>query len=253
MRCKAPESRRVRRSTKWVSQKAEVVPSPRRPTRVFVADSHEIFKAGFRAVITAERELEVVGDAHSVEELISESRRSRPDVVVLESRLTGESDAEICKKVFAVLPSVRIIIVGSNDGAEAFHHALGTGVQGFLTKNASRAEVVQAICTVAKGMPYLCPGATKETFRLLRQQQNGDRLRSELDILSPQEWRVIALIAEGYTNKAIAAKLVLSDKTVKNYIVSIFSKLEIERRTQAVALYIKAQGHHTPMGQGISA
>lgn len=252
MRCKTPDSRPVSRSKKWVSQKADVVSPPRRYIRVFVAESHEIFNAGFKAVISGERDLEVVGDTHSTDELISEARRSRPDVVVLESRMAGESDAETCQKLFAVLPSIRIIIVGSDDGADAFHNALEIGVQGFLGKNSGRSEVIQAIRTVVKGVPYLCPGATTATFHLLRRQQNGDGLRSGLQILSPQERRVIALIAEGYTNKEIAAKLVLSDKTVKNYIVSIYTKLQIERRTQAVALYLKTQLHPPQLGQTIS-
>jgi two-component system, NarL family, response regulator DevR len=250
MRDKTPK--RGRPSKKSATSKS-VVASPRRhPIRVFIADSHEVLRTGVHAVLAGESDLDVVGEAAGVDELLSEARRTRPDVVLLESRLTGGSDAEICKMVCAVLPLIRIILLGSNHDAAAFHQALETGVQGFVLKNVSREELVHAIHTVAKGIPYLCPGAPGGTFQLLREQQNGVGLHSGLQILSPQERRVIALIAEGHTNKEIAAKLVLSDKTVKNYIANMFAKLEIERRTQAVALYLKTQHHRIPMSNGIS-
>jgi DNA-binding NarL/FixJ family response regulator len=207
---------------------------------VFIADSHEIVRAGIRALLEREPDLNVVGEAETAEDVLCKSRRAKPDVVLLESGLPGSSESEIYKTLRNVLPSVRIISVMSDGDGEAFRNAIEAGAQGFLRKSTDRIELVGAIRTVSKGGSHITSEETDQAFRLLRARQDTMCARSTLHILSPQERRIIALIAEGNTNKEIAAKLVLSDKTVKNYIGNIFAKLEIERRTQAVTLYMKA-------------
>ncbi len=210
-------------------------------TRVFIADAHEVVRVGVCALLEGEQDLDVVGQADNVAAMLSELRRTKPDIILLGSGLSDGSDSDLYKALLHVLPSVRIISLMRDDNAMAFRHAVEAGVQGYLRENTGRMELVRAFRAVAKGDSYLGPDGVEWTFRRLRAQQNSVCYRSALERLSPQERRVIALMAEGNTNKEIATKLALSDKTVKNYIVNMFSKLEIERRTQAVVLYLKAQ------------
>lgn len=240
---KMPHESRFVRQNKTKIPSDSIVASAQTPSfiRVFIADSQEIVRAGLRTFVSGEQDLRVVGEAARTDELLSEVQRARPDVVLLESRLVGESGAEICKMLVAAVPSIRIISIGWDHGTTTFDHAMVAETQGFLVRSVRQAELVKAIRLVANGSSYLCPEAAERTLHLLRQQQGGAGLRSGLQALSPRERHIIALIAEGHTNKEIAAKLVLSDRTVKNYIATMFSKLGVERRTQAVSLYLKAQ------------
>lgn len=235
--------RRVHRANQWkkraASRNSVVEASPQHPIRVFIADKHEVIRAGVHVFLQGEHDLEVVGEADNADAVLSESRRVKPDVVLLDFRLSGGSEADICKGLFDALPSVRIIGLMGGDNAPAFLTVVEAGAQGCLQKDTCRTELVRAIRIVAKGGSYLGPESADQTFRLLKQWQDAACPRSGLRALSPQERRVISLIAEGNTNKEIATKLALSDKTVKNYIVSIFTKLNIDRRTQAVALYLQ--------------
>lgn len=247
MRYYAPKPRQARRDNrqkKRASFENSVVKlSCQHPIRIFIADSHEVFRAGVRALLEGERDLTVVGEADNAEDVFSESRRTQPDMVLLESGLSGSSESEICSALLNVHPSVRIISLMGDNNAAALRRAVEGGVQGYLRKSTCRIELVRAIHTVAKGGSYLSPENTNVALRLLRKPHDAGSSCSGLDGLSPQERRVIALIAEGNTNKEIATKLALSDKTVKNYIGNMFTKLEIQRRTQAVALYMKGQQH----------
>ena len=234
---------------KWIcSGPASTTSTPPHPIRVLIADGHEVVRAGVCALLEGERDLKVVGEADNAEGMLSESRQTKPDVVVLEYGISGRSESDFYKKVFNILPSVRLISLIKDDSPQAFHNAVEAGAQGYLRENTGRIELIRAIRAVAKGNSYLGPEGAVQAFRLLRARQDAVCSRSSLHILSPQERRVIALIAEGGTNKEIAARLLLSEKTVKNYIVSIFTKLEIERRTQAVALYLKAQSFYWETG-----
>lgn len=254
MRQKTQNHRRERQNKKWIFPgPSSITASPAHPIRVFIADGYEVLRAGVRALLEEERDLTVVGQADNAEDMISESRRTKPDVVLLESGLSGSSESEFYKALLHVLPSVRIISLMRDGDAEAFRNAIEAGAQGFLRRSTGRIELVGAIRTVAKGGSYLSSEEADQTFHLLRRREDTMCARSSLHILSPQERRIIALIAEGNTNKEIAAKLVLSDKTVKNYIGNMFAKLEIERRTQAATLYMKAQRDQYSIREEISA
>jgi DNA-binding NarL/FixJ family response regulator len=237
------QRRRVHRSNQEkesaASRNSVVEASPQHPIRVFIADKHEVVRAGVHAFLQGEHDLEVVGEADNADAVLSESRRTKPEVVLLESELSGGSQSDICKRLFEALPSVRIVSLMRDNNDRAFLDAIEAGARGCLQKNVCRIELVRAVRTVAKGGSYLGPEGAEQTFRLLRQQQDGVHSRSRLHTLSLQERRVISLIAEGNTNKEIATKLVLSDKTVKNYIANLFVKLEVSRRTQAVARYLQ--------------
>lgn len=204
------------------------------------------------ALLEKEGDFEVVGAADNAEDMFSELRRTKPDVVILKAGLSGDSESDLYKKIFNVLPPVRIISVMRNSDAEAFRNSVEAGAHGYLRENTGRIELTRAVRTVAKGDSYLGPETADQTFYLLRARQDSIGSPFALRILSPQERRVIALIAEGDTNKEIATKLELSEKTVKNYIVSIFAKLKIERRTQAAALYMKVRQHQNSIREEIS-
>lgn len=254
MRQKTQNHRRERQNKKWsFPGPSRITSSPARPVRVFIADGCEVVRAGVRALLEGERDLTVVGGADNAEDVFSELRRTKPDVALLESGLSGGSESEFYKTLRNALPSLRIISLMKDGDAGAFRNAIEAGAQGFLRKSTGRIELVGAIRTVAKGGSYLSSEEADQTFHLLRRQQDTICARSSLHILSPQERRIIALIAEGNTNKEIAAKLVLSDKTVKNYIGNMFAKLEIERRTQAATLYMRAQQHQHSIGEHVSA
>lgn len=235
------------------SRSSVVEASPQHPIRVFIAVKHEVIRAGVHAFLEGEHGLEVVGEADNADAVLSESRRVKPDVVLLEFRLTGGSEADICKGLFDALPSVRIISLMEGENDAAFLTVVEAGAQGCLQKSTCRTELVRAIRIIAQGGSYLGPESVDQTFRLLRQWQDAACPSSGLRALSPQERRVISLIAEGNTNKEIAVKLVLSDKTVKNYIANMFVKLEVDRRTQAVARYLQTWQRSLPPDRLMSA
>lgn len=221
--------------------------------RIFVADSHEIIRAGVRTLLERYDDLTVVGEAHDADSTLRKCRTTKPHVVLLEFGLPGDSPPNMCKRLLHALPSVRVIISmwGKND--TTVHEIIETGAQGYVLKSVSRIELVRAIHIAVKGGRY--PSLRRSNGAVDRRRRYPDTNGSHhrLRILSPQERRIIPLIADGNTNKEIAAKLVLSEKTVKNYIANMFAKLEIERRTQAVVLYMKAGRHQAQMGEGPSA
>ncbi|HSA86989.1 MAG TPA: response regulator transcription factor [Nitrospira sp.] len=221
--------------------------------RIFVADSHEIIRAGVRTLLERYDDLTVVGEAHDADSTLRKCRTTKPHVVLLEFGLPGDSPPNMCKRLLHALPSVRVIISmwGKND--TTVHEIIETGAQGYVLKSVSRIELVRAIRIAVKGGRY--PSLRRSNGAVDRRRRYPDTNGSHhrLRILSPQERRIIPLIADGNTNKEIAAKLVLSEKTVKNYIANMFAKLEIERRTQAVVLYMKAGRHQAQMGEGPSA
>ncbi len=196
------------------------------------------------ALLEGERNFQVVGLVANVRQVLIESKRTKPDVILLESTLSG-GKADICRTLFTIIPSVRIIMTIWDHGDQdaAFFRAVKAGAQGVLPKSVSRVELIQAIHTVARGASHF-----GSECRLSQSLNDRTGVRPGLRMLSPQEQRIISLIAEGNTNKEIAGKLTLSEKTVKNYIANMFTKLEIRRRTQAAAFYyMKTYQHLAPV------
>ncbi|HMS85777.1 MAG TPA: response regulator transcription factor [Nitrospira sp.] len=238
---KTPYQRRVRQNQKEPCPDLSARTAVRsRPICIFIADGYEVVRAGLCALLKGERDLEVVGQADHAKDLLIESQRTKPDVLLLAYGLPGSTEREMCQRLSQALPAVQIIALIEDNDTIGFRRAIEVGVQGFLLGTLGRDELIKVVRALGKRDSYLDPEAFGETFRLLKVQTEAAS-PSELRILSPQEHRIISCIAEGYTNKKIAAKMVLSDKTVKNYIANMFVKLEINHRTQAVALYLKAQ------------
>ncbi|MBH0178570.1 MAG: response regulator transcription factor [Nitrospira sp.] len=197
-----------------------------------------------RSVLKGVRDVSVVGETDNADDILVESRRTNPDVILLKYGMSKGTEVKLCKLLFDNLPTVRIIVITWNNDVSVFRDVVEMGAQGILLENISHEKLIQAIRAVAKGNCYLCQDGADKTLRLLRQYRDEFEARAGLKILSPQERRIISLIAAGNTNKEIATNLVLSEKTVKNYIASMFAKLAITSRTQAAALYLQADHHH---------
>ncbi len=193
------------------------------------------------AVLTAHGggQIEVVGEAGTMAAAISECARLRPDVVLLDIRLPDGTGLEACRTILQRQPKVQVLVLTSFANDKFVYEAVTSGAHGYIMKEVAPADLVQAILDVAEGKSILDPDLTAGVMRLLR-SPSGQASTEELAALSPQERRVLALVAEGKTNKEIGEQLDLSDNTVKNYLRSVYEKLQVRRRSQAAAAYIKS-------------
>lgn len=209
-----------------------------KPVRILVADAQEILRVGMRAQLDGELDLQIVGESSTVAETLSETRRVNPDLVMVESLFPDGSGAELCRLLMHSHPEIRILMVTMYHSLATVHAAAEAGVHGYVLKDVQRTELLRAIRVVAGGASYLRFDMADQALSGLRDGLKGTQEQG-LRMLSPQQHRVIRLVAEGKTNKEIAVELALSDKTVKNYLANMFRKLEISRRTQAVSLYLQ--------------
>ena len=215
-----------------------------RPLRIVVVDDHEIVRQGLVALLARREAFQVVGEAGTVEEALAVVRRLQPDVVVMDVRLPDGSGIEACRELRAELPATRVVILTSYPDEEAVLSAIIAGASGYLLKQIRGRDLVAALETVGRGESLLDPAVTEKVLERVRRIASGT-LIDELRALTAQEQRILLLVAEGKTNKEIAAEVFLSDKTVKNYVSSILSKLNLERRAQAAAFMAK---HRIPGG-----
>jgi two-component system, NarL family, response regulator DevR len=203
---------------------------------VFLLDDHEVVRRGIRDLLAAEPGFEVVGETASAQEAIRRIPALKPRVAVLDARLPDGSGIDVCREARAVDPSIQGLILTSYDDDEALFTAIMAGAAGYILKEVSGGDLVDSIRRVAAGQSLLDPAVTQRVLDRLRQ---GTDEPEELRSLTEQERRVLALIAEGLTNKQIGEQLFLAEKTVKNYVSSLLSKLGLERRTQAAVLAAK--------------
>ncbi|KRT63581.1 MAG: putative NarL family two-component system response regulator [Chloroflexi bacterium CSP1-4] len=209
-----------------------------RPLRLVVVDDHEVVRQGLVALLGRREAFQVVGEAGTAEEALSVVRRFRPDLVVMDVRLPDGSGIEACREIRAEMPEVRVIILTSYPDEEAVLSAIIAGASGYLLKQIRGRDLVNALEAVGRGESLLDPAVTEKVLERVRRIATGT-YTDELAALTAQEQRILALVAEGKTNKEIASEVFLSDKTVKNYVSSILSKLNLERRAQAAAFVAK--------------
>ncbi len=209
-------------------------PHPKPPLRVLLVDDHEVVRDGVKALLQATDDIIVTGEAGSVREAIDETDRTRPDVVVMDVRLADGSGIEATREILAKHEKTAVIMLTSFADDEALFASIMAGAAGYVLKQVRGGELVRAIRTVGKGDSLLDPAVTSTVLDRLRK---GKHLLTDekLARLSPQEERILALIADGKTNGAIGEDLGLAEKTVKNYVSSILSKLEVARRAEAAA------------------
>ncbi|MGH3355707.1 MAG: response regulator [Nocardioidaceae bacterium] len=204
--------------------------------RVFLLDDHEVVRRGLRELLEAEGDIVVVGESGSAQEAARILPATRPRVAVLDGRLPDGSGVEVCREVRTVDPTIQALILTSYDDDEALFAAIMAGASGYVLKQITGTDLVDAIRRVAAGQSLLDPALTQ---RVLERVRSGPPEPTELKGLTEQERRILALIAEGMTNRQIGEKLYLAEKTVKNYVSNILSKLGLERRTQAAVLAAK--------------
>jgi two-component system response regulator DevR len=204
--------------------------SQRQAIRVFLLDDHEVVRQGLRALVEADGSIEVVGESGSAREATSRIPALRPDVAILDGRLPDGSGVDVCRDVRSVDPTISCLILTSYDDDEALFNAIMAGASGYILKQIHGSDLVDAIHRVAEGQSLLDPQLTARVLTRLREGPASD---PALDQLTQQERRILALIAEGLTNRQIGERLFLAEKTVKNYVSSLLAKLGMERRTQA--------------------
>jgi DNA-binding NarL/FixJ family response regulator len=204
------------------------------PLRVLLVDDHEVVRDGVKALLQATEDIIVTAEASSVREAIDEADRARPDVVVMDVRLADGSGIEATREIRARHPKIAVIMLTSFADDEALFASIMAGASGYVLKQVKGGELVRAIRTVGKGESLLDPAVTSAVLDRLRKGKH--LLKDEkLARLSPQEERIVALVADGKTNREIGDELHLAEKTVKNYVSSILSKLEVARRAEAAA------------------
>ena len=204
------------------------------PLRVMLVDDHEVVRNGIRAMLQATEDIVVTAEASSVREAIDEAARTRPDVIVMDVRLTDGSGIEATRQIRADRPATRVLMLTSFADDEALFSSIMAGASGYVLKQVNSAELLRAIRSVGGGESLLDPAVTSSVLDRLRAGKH--LLQDErLARLSPQEERILSAVADGKTNREIGEDLHLAEKTVKNYVSSILSKLEVARRAEAAA------------------
>jgi two-component system response regulator DevR len=209
-----------------------------RPLRLLVVDDHEVVRQGLVALIDRREKFQVVAEAGTVEEALDAARRFQPDLVIMDVRLPDGSGIEACREIRAELPATRVVMLTSYPDEEAVLSAIIAGASGYLLKQIRARDLVNALEAVGRGESLLDPAVTEKVLERVRRIASGT-YTDELAQLTAQEQKILQLVAEGKTNKEIASEVFLSDKTVKNYVSSILSKLNLQRRAQAAAFVAK--------------
>ena len=205
-----------------------------RPLRVLIVDDHEVVREGLRSLLNRREGISVVGEAGTVGTAVEEAARLRPDVVIMDVRLPDGSGVEACREIRQENPDAKVIMLTSYADDEAVFASILAGAAGYLLKQTRGQALAEAIEAVAQGGSLLDPAVTQKVLERVR-SLGGRRPDDSLASLSDQEQKILLLIAEGKTNKEIAEEIFLSDKTVKNYVSSILSKLNLRRRAEAAA------------------
>ena len=213
---------------------ADPLPTATRLLRIMLVDDHEVVRDGVRALLNAAEDMTVVSEASTVAEAIRYAAAIKPDVVVMDVRLADGSGIEATREIRAQRPDTQVLMLTSFADDEALFASIMAGAAGYVLKQIRGGELVNAIRMVGRGQSLLDPAVTATVLERLRKGKH--LLRDErLARLSGQEERILALVAEGWTNKQIGEELQLAEKTVKNYVSSILSKLDVARRAEAAA------------------
>jgi two-component system response regulator DevR len=205
-----------------------------RPLRLLVVDDHEVVRQGLVSLLDRREHFQVVAEAGTAAEAVEMARKFEPDLVVMDVRLPDGSGIEACREIRAEFPATRVVILTSYPDEEAVLSAIIAGASGYLLKQIRSRDLVSALESVGRGESLLDPAVTEKVLDRVRRIATGT-YTDEMAQLTQQEQKILLLVAEGKTNKEIAAEVFLSDKTVKNYVSSILSKLNLERRAQAAA------------------
>ena len=213
------------------------------PIRLLLVDDHEVVRVGLRTLFGSTGTIQVVGEAGTADAAVKAAVRLKPDVVLMDLRLQDRSGVEACREIRAACADTRVLFLTSYSEDDAVLSATFGGASGYLLKEIGGESLIHAVEAVASGQSILDQAVMQRVIDSMKSiVEAADKDKDKDDILSPQEKRVLALVAEGKTNKEIATALDLSDKTVKNYLSNIFQKLQVSRRAQAAAIFIADSG-----------
>ena len=215
------------------------------PLQLLIVDDHEVVRQGLVALLDRREGFQVVAEAGTVAEAVEQARKFEPDIVVMDVRLPDGSGIEACRDIRAELPATRVVMLTSYPDEEAVLSAIVAGAAGYLLKQIRARDLVAALEAVGRGESLLDPAVTGKVLERVRRIATGGQT-DETAMLTSKEQKILMLVAEGMTNKEIAAHVFLSDKTVKNYVSSILSKLNLERRAQAAAFVAKQRSVRSP-------
>ncbi|MDD1059904.1 response regulator transcription factor [Streptomyces cocklensis] len=210
--------------------------SPDSPIRVFLVDDHEVVRRGVHDLLDAEPDIEVVGEAGTADHAVARGPALRPDVAVLDVRLPDGDGISVCRELRSAMPGLACLMLTSFDDDDALLDAIMAGASGYVLKQIKGSDLVTAVRTVASGQSMLDPATTARLMNSLRDDSGKDPQEQALAALSPREREILALIGEGLTNRQIGERLYLSEKTVKNNVSRLLSKLGVERRIQAAVI-----------------
>ena len=212
-----------------------------RGIRLLMVDDHEVLRLGLRTLFREAGGIEAVGETGSIAQAVTESARLKPDVVLMDVRLADGSGVDACREIRTHRPEARVLFLTSNADDDAVLATILAGAHGFWLKEVGSDELLRAVRTVVAGQSVLDPAVTQRVLSRVRTlSSTGTEAKTNPgEELSPQERRVLAFVAEGKTNKEIAAALNLSDKTVGNYLGIVFQKLQVTRRAEAVAYFTR--------------
>jgi len=205
--------------------------------RLVLVDDSQVVRMGLRSLLSTEPRVDIIGEAGTVATAVETCARLRPEVVLLDIRLPDGTGFDACRQILAQLPDTRVLVLTSVADETLVDEAIRAGAHGYLLKEIDGRGLLQAVFDVAEGKSILDPAVTARVIQLVKGGSSASR--DALAILSPQERKVLALIAEGQTNKEVANGLGLAEKTVKNYLSNIFEKLHVSRRSQAAAMFVR--------------
>jgi two-component system response regulator DevR len=207
---------------------------------VFLVDDHELVRRGIAGLLDAESDIQVVGEAGTAAQARSRILATRPDVALLDVRLPDGSGIDVCRDIRSASSEIQCLMLTAYDDDEAIYAAVIAGAAGYVLKDIRGAGLVDSVRRVAAGKSLLDPALTARVVERMRGMARGD---ARLDSLSAREKQIMSLIADGLTNREIGLRLSLAEKTVKNYVSGLLSKLGLQRRTQAAVLHLETRTH----------
>lgn len=214
--------------------------------RIVLVDDHEVVRLGIKSLLGRHPQFQVVAEAGNAQEAVEQAVQHKPDVVIMDIRLPGKSGIEATQEITKKLPETKVIVLTSFAEDNLLFDAIMAGASGYVLKQIGSGELVRALETVARGEKLLDPAVTQKVFDRVRQtarEAQGENFAR----LTNREIQILALVAEGKTNKEIAEKVFLSEKTVRNYVSSILDKLNLSTRTEAATYAVKHHiGDHLP-------
>ncbi|MFF2200412.1 response regulator [Streptomyces sp. NPDC058145] len=219
------------------------------PIRVFLLDDHEVVRRGVRDLLTDEPDIEVIGEAGTVEQALVRVPALRPQVAVLDVRLPDGDGVSVCRELRSRMPELACLMLTSFDDEEALLDSIMAGASGYVLKQIQGSDLVSAVRTVARGQSLLDPSATTKLMARLRGGPQQHEEPDELPGLTDREREILALIGEGLTNRQIGQRLYLAEKTVKNHISRLLAKLGVERRIQAAVIATQIQDRREREGR----